>query len=263
MLKLLLFTILMISITFNCVFGQEDVLKGDVKRVTEISYNEVEKSEKILSREVNYESVTYFRSNGKIREQHNLHRLDTTFYTCHYDEGKLVETNYFRIGRDHDKTEIRYNKSGEIKAKIFTDILKDTTVWIENYKYDKNNKLKEVGVTNVNGDLKTLYKYDDAGNKVERYYHWGHVNCKFDSLGREIEKKVYDKNDRLSYKWIQKYEGDYLKEEFSIDPQGNETNRTTYEYSNFDEKGNWLQKKFYEEGEVSGVVIREIEYYSQ
>ena len=122
--------------------------------------------------------------------------------------------------------------------------------------------MTEIGVTDVNGNLKTLYKLDDAGNKVESIYLWGKVKCKFDSLGHKIEMKSYDEDDKLTSTWIQKYEGEYLIEKFSLDPQGNVTNRSTYEYSSFDDKGNWLKKVIHTDGEDSIIIVREIEYYS-
>lgn len=269
MLKQHIFTYLLTTLSFSFLFSQEEEdIKGDVKTVTQVSYELAvnNDSDSSKGREINYESVAHYNREGLIREHLSFYDADTTFTTYHYDKGELVEIHYYRKDRDHNKTEIRYNENGEIKARIFTDLLKDTISWIEIYRYDDNDKLIEIGVTDVNGNLKTLYKFDEAGNKVERIYSWGKVKCKYDSLGREVEMRIYDRDEGLTSTRINNYEGDLLKERYLINTQGEVEFKSKYEYANIDKEGNWLKKTIFSDGEFEDsttktIVIREIEYY--
>jgi len=262
MFKLIYYVPVLLSLSITSAISQEEeVLKGNVKTVREISYDEVEESDEFIGREINYESVAYYNHDGKIRERLNFYDADTAFSTYHYDEGKLVETHYLRRGRINDKTEFRYNSKGDLKAKVQTNLLKDTIDFMEIYKYDENDKLNEVGVTDAKGNLKTLYKYDDAENKVECIYPWGKVKYRYDSLGREIEETVFDDKDVLVARGFIVYEDGLVKEMYDEDPEGVVEWRVKYDYSNFDHEGNWLRKVIYKNGDVEGVVIREIEYY--
>jgi antitoxin component YwqK of YwqJK toxin-antitoxin module len=88
---------------------------------------------------------------------------------------------------------------------------------------------------------KKTFKYDDNRNIIEEkiFNNFGEFYSKemfkYDSKGNLIEANKYNSHENLEEKWTLKYE--------------------------FDEKGNWIKKVTYVDGEVTRITERTIDYY--
>ncbi len=136
------------------------------------------------------------------------------------------------------------------------------------YEYDKDGNFIEIKRYKADGSLHvtTKLEYDRVGNIVgeenydpsgglfmttkgkyvngnrivyDRFGPNGHLflksNYKFDKKGNEIEEREFDSHHGLKY-------------------------TTTYKYSKYDKKGNWLRKVVYKNKEPRTIIEREITY---
>jgi len=89
--------------------------------------------------------------------------------------------------------------------------------------------------------MKGSGKHDLKGNRItyDRFDMNGHLflksNFKYDKNGDPIEEREYDSHSSLQF-------------------------TTTFEYSNYDKNGNWLNKIMYKNKKPRSIYEREIEY---
>jgi hypothetical protein len=88
---------------------------------------------------------------------------------------------------------------------------------------------------------KTLYKYDNSGNRIEEA-------C-FDSTGNLEKKTTYQYNGKR-----------FLTNVNIFNSKDNFNKKITYDYK-YDTKGNWIEKVDYSNNEAVKITEREFEYY--
>jgi hypothetical protein len=119
-----------------------------------------------------------------------------------------------------------------------------------------NGRVLETDMVTINSDHELehdtyLFKYDAAGNIIQQNYQ--------------------DIDPRMDYRWTYKYNDKYLltEEEYFNGDDKKPTTKTTYRYTSFDPKGNWLRRigQVMDYGRVVSqvipqpVVVRKISYY--
>ncbi len=248
-------------------------LTGKVKTLTESIYKAVDtlgKTQKISLSFMN--SYTYDKNGNKSEwreyyagfnrhmesqyeswlpdslKKKNVDNSDGKLYKKHIytydDKGKLIESN-------------TYNQDSSLFSKS-TFIYDDKGNQIEEDKYEPNGELF----------LKLTFKYDEDGNKLENKYFSNSdttfsskATYSYNDKGKRIEACRYDRNDSLTNSYKYKYNSKgYESETNFVSSLGTSFNRT-FIYENFDEEGNWLILKRYDDGVLKIISEREIEYY--
>jgi hypothetical protein len=199
---------------------QRQKLKGSVKTLTEYEYEVIVDKKEAQKGSLRWKSVSNFDKDGK----------QVGFATYSADNALLSKSvyNFNDSGRLLDVK--RYRADGGLNVKVI-------------YKYDAKGNILEEENFDASGTMfmKGVNKYDVRDNRIvyDRFNQFGHLflksNYKFDKAGHEIQEREYDSHEALKY-------------------------ATTFEYSNFDKQGNWLQKITYKNDEPKIITEREIEY---
>ncbi len=188
-------------------------------------------------------------------------------------EGKLeqIETEYYEDNKTYE-TEYDYDDKGNISTIYYFNADGQIDYHTEMAYDDKGNRIVEKSY-NSEGDLTHEYqnKYDENGFKVQTKFikEDGEVDMvqdyKYDSKGNLIENKTTSADVDLSGTVTHKYDNRSNQvEELNLDADGNEIDKTQYEYE-FDDRGNWITKISYVVDEQDGrrgsiAVSRKIEY---
>lgn len=123
---------------------------------------------------------------------------------------------------------------------------------------------------------KTVYEYDDNGNKIKiaSYNSDGSLkdryamSYKYDDKENQIEQAFYKSNGSLERKYVFNYDGKRnVIDNAAYASDGSFVCRISYEYE-FDKNGNWVKRNSFENhsqnfqnGIVQTIAVREIEYY--
>ncbi len=223
--------------------------------------------------------------------EHNIKGNVKTIATYYGDE----KFGNFEKGDLYEK--IFYNDKGNIvEDRIYGDILNGKGLVIINkqiIEYDElGNSTNKLYV--LNGDLSDVTKsiYDQDGNQIESTIFNSFIfNSKgikyrkhiyqYDKYGRKVGESMYDKDNKLGYKYTLSYEDNgkkvvtemeifkngydmfnykmdsKYKEISKYDDNGNEFERNefdknnkiiesiSYQYEDFDETGNWQKKNYH------------------
>ncbi len=259
-------TLLLLGIMFvSCARKQvrnslaNEHLKGKVKSIVEI-YS-FEKDSTFVQKEIHLKNLL-------AKYQNNVYR---------YDENG----NITNIGDVSDSlqwnTSIKYDNSGkkELQENYDNGKLKSTIT----FRYDKDNNLADGIEKYVDGKTFVMYKYENNNLVEEKLMNDSGrigqvVTYKYGSDDRITEKAIF-KTDNLLYAInYYKYDnyGNLIEDDDSLafGPQI----RNLFEYSNFDENGNWQTKimhqyeHFTKDGQTfpqhkiaTEYTRREIEYY--
>lgn len=114
------------------------------------------------------------------------------------------------------------------------------------------------------------HTFDGSESFSECFYNGLHLTTKddtglvsqqtdYDKAGRELESRDY-RDGMLSARTLREYDnkGNMTK---MVQYQGNdEPKTTTYQYKDYDKKGNWTTKYIYDNGKLEGIIKREITY---
>jgi hypothetical protein len=186
------------------------------------------------------------------------------YYVTKYDNKRnLIETNHYRLedGNLAYKEMHKYNENGNlIETNYYSSEGKLESQRI--YKYDtKQNLIEEVGDNNNGIQHKLKYKYDDRGRQIEQYGY-----NKFETL---VYKLIYEYNNRDEIVKDFKYYYDDKENEYHSEWDyvtywhSDFIHKSFYEYTKYDNKGNWVERITYE-GEAKipmSITERTIEYY--
>ena len=120
--------------------------------------------------------------------------------------------------------------------------------------YDEQGRIIREDTVTLEGKIVSwsVYKYDDAGNKVEELtYKGGRLPTKhahtFDTQRNKIQTEMYDEHGELSARWGYRYdEAGQVVEETFYDSRGSVDTRTRYSYDN---KGNLIGEAYYDKGD--------------
>lgn len=162
----------------------------------------------------------------------------------------------------------------EIEGQVFTlakEVVNDTVKSVAKYKYDENSHMVAVDV--YRGGIDTLLshyevttnedgfvtKYNSLSKEDEVLYRY---TFDLDENNRYIEQKNYNKKDSLVYHRKIIYNDKGLESDSEIMVSSKYTgDKYKYEYTAYDEKGNWTRMNYYSNGELISVEELEIEYY--
>ncbi len=195
-------------------------LKGEVASVTELEYAAQKLGKAVDKGELKSKTVYLYNDSGY-----------RTGFTSYGADGVLTS-----------RSEYNYNDSGrlvDVKRYRGDGGLNVTTT----YKYDKLGNESEERNTDPSGlmFMSAKGKYDLNGNRIvyDRFDQFGHLflksNLRYDKNGNEIEEREYDSHESLQFK-------------------------TSYEYSEYDSKGNWQRRVMYKNEVPKIIVERKLEY---
>lgn len=209
------------------------------------------------------------------------------------DGGNLIEYwKYETDGTIYEKTKLEKNKNGKFlrsqtfdnrgKLKKYLESELDAKGNIQFYKtfnlekeltsvqenqYDKNKNIILISSTTIssNKTFKTASKYNSKNQLIEEidYNSDGMIRdtrtFKYDDKGNEIESDLTRPNGDYT-KFISTYDKrNNISTQHWYDKEGNQKHWNNWEY-NYDEKGNWITKKRFSNGELGYVWERKIEY---
>lgn len=209
------------------------------------------------------EIITAFDTNfeimhGKVKQLQKFYReekgdpgeTETNDFDIH---GNLVQTRRAGISNAVIKYEYVYGPDGK-KTAVMTTVAEEQVPVI--YKYDTNGRVvlevwnaRVLDPAQYGAKDNAIFKYDAAGNRIEERYSSG------------------DDSYKIQYKYDDKHL--LIAEEYFDGPDKKPVNKTTYHYTAFDAKGNWLRRvgQVEDYGPVvrqeihQPIVVRKISYY--
>jgi hypothetical protein len=198
--------------------------KGEYYDYKEVTY---EKDKKIQEKRIGdwgrggFFEIDYKYSYNPNGKLESLTFNDNKLFCSYNEDGKLVR----------ETSESSYSTS--IKDYYYSSTKLDSIIDVVTY---KSHNDKSLSIEKINGVNQVFENYDlkDDGNRV-------------------LTTITYRKNNES---------GDIIEEvRTEFDPKGNKTKITTIKYEyNYDEKGNWVQKRIIENGELEGTYSRTIVY---
>lgn len=220
-----------------------DNLKGKVVKLTEITYNAIEKFGEPVKGEMTDKSIYEYNESGNKTEWYNY--VSNEYNTFEFKE-------FYEY--DDKGNKVKWSNKGDLSGYGVN-------------KFDKYGNVVELSSYNSDGKLsvRNIYKYDKDNNMSElsKYVEDGSLNSKYtykyNSSGELIEEKGYTSKGDLYF--IDKY---YYKNGLLmgyIDINNNVTTNFTYKYLKTDKQGNWLVKIKYKNSVPIEFVEREIIYY--
>lgn len=301
-----------LKLTFTCIEFKNNQtdndlsknnLNGNVKSVTSLSYEaknydgKLVKGDNVSEGLFEGNTVEIYNNTGYLLEEKNFYYDGSVYLSVLYsydEKGKLVNRSNFNHGKKGYSKEFEYDENGNM---INEYDLTPTGIAQRNwaYKYDKKGNNIERSYTyflDESNDFKTLYEYDNDGNKVQEstYDKYGIQNTiifyKHDTNGNLIEEKVYSKSD-LFYTNEFKYdskgnilediqttsENEKIKISNKYDSNGNLISKIrissqnkeydfnySYQYD-YDNLGNWIKRVKFTNGKPQFIRERTIEYY--
>jgi hypothetical protein len=233
----LYFIFFLMAVVTNPLFGQQmtllsdaqfDGLKGKVKSVKSerTSYDQ---NGNVSYKRGEYSSVTSYDKVGNEIEVVSYENKTSTYKTTYWRKnGELFYKGQSLIVREQSA------QIPENEKILPRDTSFDSKVLI---KYDVTGNLIEKRIYGNNGifNNRRIYEYDKKRNKLKEVVFTGDgelyndsTKYTYDSKGMVIEETSFVTGP--------------LREESTAHPN----NKLSYEYVNFDEKGNWLERKEFE-----------------
>jgi hypothetical protein len=210
-------------------------------------------------------------------------------YECPSGAGDYLTKRYYNPEGSLEYKEV-YNPDGSLEYKetyksdnrgkkvaCFYNNSDENLLLIATYKYDDEGNEMERQLYDRNGSLgrKSISEYDDRENRIEYRHYFSNSNeisCEwifiYDSKGNIIRENIFEYDDsdgRIYYHAKIKYKHHYdngNRIEITYYIKEDDTCVKYYEYK-YDDKGNWTERKYYNEGETEPPYITErtIEYY--
>lgn len=218
-----------------------DDLKGKVTKVTEITYDAIEKFGEPSKGKMTDKSIYEYNELGNKTEWYNY--VSNEYNTFEFKE-------FYEY--DDKNNKIKWSNKGDLSANGVN-------------KFDNRGNLIESNSYN-NGKLsvRNIYKYDNADNKTESsiYTEDGSLNTKYtyiyDASGKLIEEKGYTPKGDLYFTDTYDYKDGLLIG--YVDISNNVSTNFSYKYLKMDSEGNWLVKVKYKNSVPISFVERKIEY---
>jgi hypothetical protein len=269
-----LFLLLIVLSVWSCkpTHLDRDGLKGDVKKVTTTVYSaeeskgEVHKGDFMWCKFVEYNEDGYGFEEGSYDESGELGRKtqyeykDKNIVTAIYEYNSKgrKEVKYETIYQDDKpvrvefdgeegskKNEFEFDGNKLISAKIYDeDGEYEGTV---TFKYNDDDLLIEEISKSDHSTSTFEWKYNDDGMLTEEC----HTNKSDDWNSKSTTTYEYDENNHL-IKQVEKYtsnDGETTTAEYK------------YDYTKFDEEGNWTRRTVYVDNKATQIEERDIEYY--
>ena len=206
--------------------------------------------------------------------------------------GLFTEKRLYKYDQKGNVVEVRvYGSDGRIQ-RIDSTFYGSNQKEIKKVRYDKNNKQesefvpvydaqgKEVKLnTYVNGSLKfvdIIFEDGNENSRIDSTFDNGGALLKvttesYNPIENEYIHDTFRPNKMSHFELVDKLDDhDLIIESYSLlnnpafrnNPQNNvPDNKSTYTYENYDNAGNWLVKKTYEDGKLKYESKRTISYY--
>ncbi len=252
--KLLTFIILLLLI--GCCSETvlvDNGLNGEVKMLTE--YNISVKSDSLNNLILDTLSTVkkYYNDLNQIVERNQEYSFvdETMDITFEYNRCNQIQRENVKMSFDSTTMVLNYIYENSLNKKSIAESIKDSVHFkqIRLNKYDTNKMLTESTLSQVFVDLKNN---DTIKNsiQIDKYGENG--------LVQETQFKFStdpQKNNRSEYF----YEENELIEIKGFDSTNYLISTTRYEYE-YDDLGNWIERKAFEENELKGIITRKIVY---
>lgn len=192
-----------------------------------------------------YDFIAYFNEEGVIEKSELLDGDEVLSYWETESEGQII-----------------YN------AKQFTN---DTVRYVYKFKYNENSQL--IAIENYRGVVDTLINRFEVKINEDGFITENRVFSKknevvytyifnLDENNRYIEQKSYNKNDSLVHQSKGIYNDKGFEESWEVLVSSKDAgNKYKTEYTEYDEKGNWISMNYYKNGKLESVEELVIEYY--
>ena len=233
------------EINMNADLLQQN-LKGKVKSITETSTNidstGVEKPDSLTT-------YTSFDEKG----------YQTEFLTKD-SSGKVVSEQFAERNDSGLVTEFGTKKDGKIVSRVVTDISKDGK-YLGGKRYDSTGKQDGYYKDLMQNEYSIVYsgKLYDMNDKVKETFDMKYDKTHF------LGGKTTDSTGKTAYEGTAKVndKGDMTEEDYTYVEDGkSKSEKKTYKYDNYDNKGNWTQRTTYDNKDKrTKVVKRSFMYY--
>ncbi|MDR1581791.1 MAG: hypothetical protein LBS55_00785 [Prevotellaceae bacterium] len=259
-----LFTIISHSQNIDC---KEMCLKGNVKNISETQYkltdinpgmNEVLITTFSFNRDCQKTKEITTDIGGEIKNRHIIN----------YDKlGNIIsETKEAPIVSGYFSTKYRYDANKRLSKKEINSNGKFIATHIFHYDVNGNinkKEIKKIKRYDIN-DEEFEYKYDDKNRLVEEIHldgkKYNKIEYQYNDKNQLIRRVEYNERDGITYETDYTYdELDNLSTEISA-YRGNNTFNYSYVYE-YDNQGNWINKRSLSDDKTYSLQIRIITYY--
>lgn len=250
----------------------DDIFLGNIKSITTISYDPIINNGKVLPGKLNGTPIRLEFIN------------DTTLDEIFYDQSQ----------KPIEKSRYIYNNKFSLLKKFNSCLNGTGQITYEAIFDQNNNKIKEY-IYSLEGELlfTTQFKYDNNNFLVSgllnsnSYFPSGYWNYRIDNNGNVLQEDFYVKDSNyLRNTDVNEYDEKNRKvRNISFDNHRDETVTTEIKYNDrnylvykeivsqdsnkiiqkmeyrFDKKGNWIEKRLFENGKAMNYVSRSIIYY--
>jgi YD repeat-containing protein len=259
-----LFTTVLNSQNFNC---KEMSLKGKVRNISETQYKMSDINPGV--NEVLSTTFSFNRNCQKIEEiTTDIEGEIVNQHIIQYDKsGNIISENKEAPKvKGYFNTKYRYSANKRLSKKEITSEGKLIATHIYHYDADgnvDNKEIKKIKSYDLN-DEKFEYKYDDKNRLIEEIHHDGkryaRIEYKYNDKDQLIRRVEYNERGGIVYESDYTYdELDNLSTEVSA-YRGNNTFNYSYLYE-YDDKGNWINKRSLSNDKTYSLQIRIITYY--
>ena len=252
-LKALLLLCVLVPVLSGCSHKknslQKEKLVGRVESITLLTYGAIDSMGRAEKGTLEWQNTFLYDDEGNMVKQINQPVTDNeiagTISNSYDTKGNVIEQiHYNEFGKETFKSINKFdNKGNIISSEAYDEGIKRTDNSRSEYEYDVNDNIKEIKTYNSKGQYygKSTYQYDDRGNVIEAL--------------------DYNEYDHFIYKGITRYDAKNNEiERVGYNADGSVASKSVMEYI-FDDKGNWIIKRFYKNGKPDGYHERKIEYY--
>ena len=248
-------------------------LHGEVNTLIEIEYMAFNYNDAVLKGTVKSTEITLFDRNGRITNKYYPQNGLFSKYEYVYDDrGNKVEEYKYLRNRLAYRYEYRYDeKRNMIESRTYSFDGPIISKYSHKYRFnEKGNVIEEKQYNSTGIHLFTNSSdYDALGNLLEltkiQHYNDGSSEkevTKYDVNGNVLEETSYNINGipyrKTSYKYDEKRN---IVEKRHYRLNNELISILTYEYSEYDSKGNWIQRVEYANDSLYSYTERIINYY--
>ena len=275
---------------------EESNLKGKVKRVIETEYELSDEDEAKKHKEVmgiitqhynrsgylkeqkvydaqgnlGYRTVYKYENNKRDNEKHynSKNKITERWYAVYNDKGKLKAAMRIFDGKNMEKVIYTYNKEYQLMAENW--YLNHALTEKSEYNYTENNRIVEKILYDDKESVveKEISNYSSTGMLQEESKYTmrdalkAKTICVYNEKGQIVEERNYDKDNILESRMVFIYDDrGNVKEENWYDSNNQMTMRIMYIYT-YDERGNWIEKKEFDNETKTAILHqRKITYY--
>jgi len=263
-LSLFVFSVIFISCSGKTENTEKEETEAIVEEIEIIKENDLEKND-LVGDIISINEIIYYAdktATDSLGEQYNR------TYTKYNDKGYNTITEFYTSLDDMIRRSINIMEDDIVtKVEMYDggDQLLNTDV----YTYDENELLSEVASVSPDGTIYyTTYYTTDAKGRVSEMSSVSsydnqeqvHSTYKYNEQGKRSESVFEDISGRYNRKYYYSYDVDGNLVSTSVyDDSDRLIQELAYVYS-FDENGNWIKRIESNQGRLTYITVREIEY---